>query len=410
MIQRSPGGTSEAPVLTGRAPRRVPAPAPRRSWRAVLVVTLTVLAGLTLAPAASAHEASDPELSAVLDTLAPEMPGVSMTVQTTRLGSQFVLENPTPTEVTILSSVGDPLFRVGPEGVLGNFRSPEWYTSKVPGGAVSIPEKAAEKGRPVWVRVSDEPAWGWFDHRLHAANLDPEQKAETAPLEAFGTWSVPLKYGEALGSVDGHFEYRPSLGQFTPTLSETQPAPGVTLTALQGNPTPGVAIDNAGPSEVVVLGAEEEPYLRITPNGTEANQLSPTWVSSQDPSAVAGSAADPAAPPQWVPVGTTGQYSFTLERASPDQELAGLYALSSPTVVREWTVSLLVDGERIDVAGETTMTPAGYQSGWGFWAVAGLVLAALVVAAAVVWFLRRRAAGRPQTPPADTREKVGSSR
>ena len=408
MIQRSPGGTAVAPVLTGRAPRRVSSA--RHSLRLLFVAVLTMLTGLTLAPAASAHEASDPEIAAILDRIAPEMPGVAMTVETTRLGSQFVLENPTPTEVTVLSSVGDPLFRIGPDGVLGNFRSPEWYTSKVPGGAVTIPQRAAEKGAPVWVRVSQEPAWGWFDHRLHAATLAPEQKADTDALEAFGTWSVPVKYGEALGSVDGHFEFRPALGTFVPTLSETEPAAGVTLTALQGNPTPGVAVHNAGPNEVVVLGDAGEPYLRIMPTGTEANELSPTWIASQDPSAVAGSAADPAAPPRWVPVGTNGQYSFTLDRAGPDQDLAGLYTTSSTTVVREWTVSLLVNGERIDVAGETTLTPAGVtDGGWGFWAIAGLVLLVLIVAAAVVWLLRRRSAGsRPQAPPADMREKVGT--
>ena len=400
MTQRSLGGSTVAPVrivTTGRAPRR--APALRGSWRAVLVAVMTVLVGLTLAPAASAHEGSDPEIAAVLDRATPDMPGVRVTVQTTRLGSQFVVENPTPTEVTILSSVGDPLFRIGPEGVLGNFRSPEWYTSKVPGGAVAIPEKAAEKGTPVWARVSEEPAWGWFDHRLHAATLDPQQKSDHEPLKAFGTWTVPVLYGEALGSVEGHFEYRPPLGSFVPTLSQTQPAAGVTLTALQGNPTPGVAIDNAGPSEVVVLGDAGEPYLRLTANGAEANQLSPTWIASQDPAAVAGTGLDPTAAPQWVPVGSTGQYSFTLDRAGPAQDLAALYEVTSPTVIREWTVSLLVNGERIDVDGETTLTPPGYTgSGWGMWTITGLVLAVLAGTAAVVWWLRRHRATPPAPP------------
>lgn len=401
MTPSSPGSTAEAPVLTGRAPRRVPT---RCGRRALLVVVMTVLTGLVLTPWASAHEGSDPEIAAVLDRVTPEMPGVSLTVESTRLGLQFVLENPTPTEVTVLSSVGDPLFRIGPDGVLGNFRSPEWYTSKVPGGAVSIPEKAVEKGSPVWARVSEEPAWGWFDHRLHAATLSPEQKANTAPLEPFGTWTVPVTYGAALGSAEGHFEFRPTLGQFVPTLSEPNLAPGITLTALQGNPTPGIAIDNAGQGEVVVLGDADEPYLRITPYGTEANRLSPTWVSAQDPSAAAEAATDPAAAPQWVPVGSTPQYSFTVARAGPDQDLATLYAADGPTVVREWTVALVVDGRRIDVGGRTTLTPAGYSGGggWGFWMTVGIVLVAAAVAG---WFLRRRRGAAP--PPAPRREKIG---
>lgn len=394
MIHSSPGSATEAPVQTGRASRRVSPPNRHRTVRSLFLAALTVLLGLTLTPSAAAHEGADSDIIAVLDRVTPEMPGVSLTVETTRLGSQFVLENPTQTEVTILSSVGDPLFRIGPGGVLGNFRSPEWYTSKVPDGAITIPERAVERGTPVWARVSDEPAWGWFDHRLHSATLSPEQKLAAKPLESFGQWSVPLKFGEALGVAEGHQEYRPGIGTFTPSLSESEPAPGVTLTALQGNPVPAIAINNAGPSEVVVLGEQGEPYLKVTANGAEANQLSKTWIRSQDPSAVAGSGADPAAPPQWVPVGTNGQYAYTFEGAGPEQDLAELYALESETVVRNWTVSLLVDGKPVDIPGETTLTPIGAEGFWGPWTIAGLVLVLLVVAAAVVFFLRRKRAAR----------------
>src|SRR6185436_2355742 len=109
---------------------------------------------------------------------------------------------------------------------------------------------------------------------------------------------------------------------FEPTLTNTQPAPGVTLTALPGNPTPAISVSNTGPDEVVVLGDQDEPFARITNKGAEANTLSPTWVASQDRAAVATSGADPKAPPRWEAVGNTGQYSFTLDRAGPQQDLA----------------------------------------------------------------------------------------
>lgn len=392
MSRSSPGSVAAAPVHPGRAPRRVPPPAFRRTRWVLLVAALAVLGGL--APAAQAHEASDPEIAAILDQVSPEMPGVDLTVETTRLGSQFVLENSTDTEVTILSSVGDPLFRIGPEGVLGNFRSPEWYTSKVPAEAVTIPERAQERGTPVWARVSEDPAWGWFDHRLHAVVLSDEQKDDAAPLTNFGSWTVPLEYGDTLGSVDGHYEYRPALGEFTPSLSQDSPAAGVTLAALAGNPTVGISVANTGDREVVVLGDEDEPFLRLTPNGTEANALSRTWIASQDPSLVAGSGADASAPPQWAPVNVSPQYPFLLERADPTLPLAELYALDRPTVVSEWTVSLIVDGRRIDVPGETTMTPATWTGTptW-VWIVAGTGGAAGI--GALGWFLvRRRGSGK----------------
>lgn len=418
MTHRPQRGTTEALVHTGRAPRRFPAfvtsvrsstSATSVTRRVLTVAALTAVAAVGLAPVASAHESSDPEIAAVLDSVTPAMPGVDLTVQTTGLGAQFVLENPTPTEVTVMSAAGDPLFRIGPEGVLGNLRSPEWYTSKVPTGNATVPERAADGGAAVWARVSDDPAWGWFDHRLHAAALSPEQKADTDPLEPFGSWTVPLSYGDALGSVDGHFEYRPPLGTFEPELSETAPAPGVTLAAMPGNPTPAVSLENTGSSEVVVLGDRDEPWLRVTAQGAEANELSPTWLATQDGAAGPG---DATAAPRWVPVSTNGRYSFPLDRAGPGQDLEALYAVTSREVVREWTLSLVVDGDRIDVDGTTAMTPAAGMSGfWSAWTVAGAIVAGLLLAGVAVWVVRRRRPGPPSGGThARRREPVGSVR
>lgn len=409
MMFSSPG-SPEAPVRTGRASRRVPAllPAARR----VLVLgAATLLAGLTAVGSATAHEGTDKDIGAVLDRVT-EMPGVSLTVQTTGLGAQFVLENPTPTEVTILSSVGDPLFKVGPGGVQGNIRSPEWYTSKTPDGAITIPERAAEKGVPVWLKVSSEPNWGWFDHRLHAVTVPVDQKKSTAPLANLGSWTLPFQFGTTLGSADGHFEYRPFIGSFTPELSNTTPASGVTLTALPGNPRPGIAVNNSGSSEVVVLGDADEPYLRITPAGAEANGASPTWIKSQNPSAQGAFAGDAAAPPQWVKVGVSPNYAFSLERAEPTVGRAELYTFTEPAVLRDWKLSMLVDGRPVAVDGTTTFTPAGYEeSNWPLWlAVAGGV--ALLAAGVVFgrrWLAARRAAAsnRGSAKPSGKKERAG---
>ncbi|MGQ0575078.1 MAG: hypothetical protein ACT4RN_12865 [Pseudonocardia sp.] len=401
-------GSPEAPVRTGRALRRVPRILIIRR-RLVLGATVA-LGGLGLASGAQAHEGADKDVGAVLDRVT-EMPGVSFTVERTPLGSQFVLENPTPTEVTILSSVGDPLFRIGPDGVKGNIRSPEWYTSKTPDGAITIPERAVEKGVPVWLKVSDEPNWGWFDHRLHAATVPVDQKATTAPLTHLGTWSVPFQYGATLGTADGHFEYRPALGSFTPELSDTTPASGITFTALTGNPRPGIAVTNTGPTELVVVGDAGEPYLRITSRGVEANGASPTWITSQNPAAQGSAAGDATVPPQWVQVGASSNYAFTLERGEPDRSLAELYGYTSPTVVRDWQMSLLVDGRPVVLDGTTTFTPAGYQSSnWLLWlSVAGGVLLAAGLVAGIVWLRRRRAAAaakRPASKPAGKKERT----
>lgn len=415
MTRRLVRTPAAAPVLPGRAPRRSLRPGYRGPGRRCGVLVLAVLALLVpgsalLGGEARAQEAPDAEIVPVVDRLAPELPGVALTVEPTAGGPQFVLDNPTATEVEVLSTAGDPLFRIGPDGVLANFRSPDWYRSKQPGAVATVPDRAVDKGVPVWVRVSQTPAWGWFDQRLVPDPGTAAQKADAEPLQSFGTWSVPLRHGDAVGAAEGHFEYRPALGTFVPTLDTTTPAPGVTLTALAGNPVPAIAVDYSGTGEVVVLGDEGEPYLRVTAQGSEANTLSPTWRATR-PAQLTGRPADAAAAPDWEQVGTTGLQSFAFPAAGPGQDLAALYALTDAAVVREWSVTLVVDGERVVVPGRTTLTPVGADAGPGVWTWLGLVVAVLAVALAAAWWLLRRGR-RPVggTPPAAPREPVGTRR
>ena len=381
--------TAAVAPVSGRAPRRA-----STDFRMCSVLLLTLVGGLLAAPVASAHENPDGAVAAVLDRTSVPMPGLNVQVVTTRLGPQFVLENPTQTEVTILSRAGDPFLKIGPGGVLANFRSPEWYASKVPTGTVTVPEEAKDGGPPVWARISRESSWGWFDHRLHDRSGTPADQASYQPLQNIGPWSVPVLYGQQPSAIEGHFEYRPALGQFTPSLANSEPMPGVTVQALPGNPTPALLVQNAGPDEVVVLGDEGEPFLKIAPSGTQANALSPTWAKQQDTSGQAGPKPDAKAPPQWIMVGANGQYSFVLDRAGPTGDLAALYKIDAPTVVSNWTVTLLRGSERVDVAGQTTLVPIGSEPiNWVFWLVAGV--AALLVAAAVVLYLRRRRGAGP---------------
>ncbi|MGD9531469.1 MAG: hypothetical protein AB7V44_32400 [Pseudonocardia sp.] len=369
----------------------------------------TLLPGsLGLSGEAWALEAPDPEIVPVLDRLSPDAPGVVLDIEQTGSGPQFVLDNPTATETEVLSTAGDPLFRIGPGGVLANFRSPDWYRSKQPGGAAVVPERAADRGSPVWVRVSETPTWGWFDQRLRPGPGTAEQKADAEPLQHLGTWSVPLRHGDAVGAAEGHFEYRPPLGTFVPELDTTTPAPGVTLTALPGNPVPAVAVAYDGPGEVVVLGDAGEPFLRLTADGAQANTLSPTWRATR-PAQLSGRPADAAAAPDWTDVGSTGRQSFAHPAAGPGQDLAALYALTDTAVVREWTVALVVDGRRIEVPGHTSLTPLGSAPISGLWTWLGAVVAVVAVGLVVAWWAtRNRRRPVAVTPAAARREAAGT--
>ncbi|MFC4947008.1 hypothetical protein [Pseudonocardia sp. GCM10023141] len=376
----------------------------RRRLPALLAAIPALVAGLAFAPVASAQEAAGgSDVALLVDRVAPEMPGVTLTADATAPGPRLVLRNPTATEVTVLSSAGDPMLRVGPGGAFGNLRSPEWFTAKTADGSGPVPETTAEHAKPIWLQVSADPAWSWFDQRLRAAVPTPLQRAAAKPLDRFGSWTVPLAYGDVTGSAAGHSEFRPASGTFTPEVSNARPAPDVTVAVAAGSSVPDVTVQNSGRSDVVVLGAAGEPYLRLSPQGSAANTASPTWRAAQDPAVPDPAAPDPAAPdpaavPQWTPVSTEARATFPLPGATLTPEPAALYAMTEPAVVSTWRLSLLVDGRPTTVDGSTTLTPAGYvEPWWHRWVVPAIVAASVVIVVEIIVLavvIRRRRPAR----------------
>lgn len=104
----------------------------------------------------------------VLDAVQPALPGLTVQIAA-RVTAQLVVANPTPTTLSVLDGDGQPLLRIGPEGVLANRSSPWWYLTNSPNGDAPIPADAQPGAPPRWERVSADPAWGWFEHRLHPA-------------------------------------------------------------------------------------------------------------------------------------------------------------------------------------------------------------------------------------------------
>ena len=68
---------------------------------------------------------------------------------------------------------------------------------------------------------------------------------------------------------------------------------------------------------VMVMGYQDEPYLRFRADGVVLeNQRSPTTYLNQSRyGTTAPSGADPALPPDWLPVGQNGRYAWHDHRA-----------------------------------------------------------------------------------------------
>ncbi|HEX9887919.1 MAG TPA: hypothetical protein VGA69_00450 [Nitriliruptorales bacterium] len=347
--------------------------------RSRAVDLLLVAALVIVVPAgAHAHEA-DPLIRSVVTHVTLDLPGLVVQVGRS-VADQLLVTNPSSTELEILDGDGRAFLRIGPEGVLGDLETAAFHLSNDPFGIGGVPPDA-DGGEPRWGRVSREPSWGWFDHRLHPVERTPPADVEAG--EVLARWSVPIRAAGQEAAIQGQVEYRPPLGSYRAALDGGPVSvDGVTATILDG-PVPAMVVQNDGSRPVVVLGAQGEPFLRVTPRGVDANLASPTWhdvTRLEVGRTVPGLPADASAPPAWEQVAAVPRIAWLELRAHvPDMAPADP---SQPSVARRWTVPLRIGDREIRVAGTTSWVPvAEMGDGRGPAAlvpVVGLVAAVLV--------------------------------
>ena len=318
------------------------------------------------APPAGAHE-SDPTVHPVIDAVDPPVAGVTVQIATS-VTAQLVVSNPTPTPVSVLDVNDEPFLRIGPDGVFANKASPWWYLTNSPDGDATVPADAHRGAAARWEQVSTEPAWGWFEHRLHPkARRAPPDVVRTHTTRTLARWSVPFSYGAQPFAVKGRIVYEPVRGAVTARLrGPVQPFPDVGVQLAPGR-VPALFLVNRGAEPVVVAGQDGEPFVRVGPNGAEVNRRSPTWADdarAQDLTAAAA-VVDPTAPPDWAPVAAGTGYSWL--------EFRGLYERDRPprrvvdagktAVLHRWTVPLEQGGRRVELRGETVWKPVSRPRG-----------------------------------------------
>jgi hypothetical protein len=175
----------------------------------------------------------------------------------------------------------------------------------------------------------------------------------------------------------------------TVVLSIVPPVPGLAVRALEaGNKLE--LIDHSG-QQVVVLGYDGEPYLRVGPAGVEENQRAPSTYLNRSALPQARqrvpAQADPAAPPQWRHVASqpvavwhdhrshwSGRAAPPGVRASPGRE---------QVVVPAWQVPLRVGAQTVLVSGQIVWVPG--PSPWPWLGLAALLCAAGLLATRTAW-------------------------
>ncbi len=225
---------------------------------------------------ARAHGPSpdDKEVEARLDPLAPELAGVRAQVHRT-VEYQLVIENTTDRVLEVLDERGVAFVRIGPAGVEGNLASPAWYRGLAPEG--QVPKKLSERlkrGEAVaahWVRAQREPTWGWFDARLVPEEHEPGKHAARR-------FEVPVRLGDVASALRGRFVAQPPrTGALAARLlSDTDLAPDVHISLVPGR-AGSFLLQNDSPEPITVLGRDGEPFVRLSPDGVDANLRSATF-------------------------------------------------------------------------------------------------------------------------------------
>lgn len=307
----------------------------------------------------------------------PELEGLEASAAVT-VAPQLVVRNTSDTPVTFLDDEGRPWLRISADGVEADLTAPRWWLANDPRGVGQDPPPDAPEG---WTRVAADPSFGWFPPALRPPTSAEQDHA----------WSVPVLVGDEPAEFAGTLEEVELAGAWATQVQGDGDLGGAQLAAVSGT-VPALVVQRRDAGEVVVLGVEQEPMLRLGAQGLEANRLSPTWHQhTRWDTGTSTPTVDPdaSAEPDWellTPRATTATW------LEPRGATGRIVPASNDEADRRlpFEVTLLVDGDPVGVELLTRWEGQDLPGGLPTWAVpGGAVLLAALLAAAAVW--RRRA-------------------
>ena len=144
-----------------------------------------------------------------------------------------------------------------------------------------------------------------------------------------------------------------------------------------------LALTNRTARDVIVLGYDDEPYLRVGPRGVFENTRSPSTYINRSTAVTtdAPRTADSSAPPRWKPVSSGHTATWHDHRAhfmGEEDPPAVRRAPDHRLVFDRWTVTIRYGDRTITARGEIAWVPP--PSPWSF-VIAAIVLALAVFAA-----------------------------
>jgi hypothetical protein len=172
----------------------------------------------------------------------------------------------------------------------------------------------------------------------------------------------------------------------TRVLSIAPAVDGITIAVVDNGDR--LELTNTTNRDVVVVGYNDEPYLRVGPRGAFENQRSPATFlnrTRQNP-APAPASADPSATPEWRRIGDGLTVRWHDHRAHwmGDREPPVVEgARGDDHLIQRFTIELRSDGQTIRARGDVWWIPG--PSPWPWIALAVVLGAAVVIGARTRW-------------------------
>lgn len=263
-----------------------------------------MLAGIAAMPGLVRAHAGEDSASPTLTALPPALGG--MQVQLTKtLAAQLLVANPTTKTLVILGQDGQPFLRLGPQGTEANTRHPDWLKTYLPGG---LPGRKPDAGSgEQWKLVKRSPNWGWFDPRLQPEGHAPGQ-----------SWRIPVLVDGRPSEIKGRFQAAQQSGYWQARWKQLPALPtGVSLLLIPGQPY-GLMLSNKSSQAVTVLGRQGEPFIRVSPDGTEAYLASPLWQETAAQQALRQPLPGQATSP-WLKISNAQRYTWVEPRTRGGQ-------------------------------------------------------------------------------------------
>lgn len=323
---------------------------PARMFHRLLAGALLALAATGAAQALEAEDALAVQIRPVLDRLPSELDGLLVALHQTP-APHISVHNLTDRTLTVLDHAERPYLRIGPGETHGDFAN-AWFHRAWRGDDGEAPSNVGGPAR--WHKIDTGPAFGWWDPRLRVVGeLQPPPGVTGGDAKFLRRWRIPVRFGETRSDISGYFLYHPAPEGVHRVAVDEPDVLGedVTVHPLLGD-DPGVFIANLGNAKFRVPGAEGEPFLRFVPGKVLINANSATWKraapeDTQVPYSGPGQ-------PRWVVISTTGGFGWRDPRVDagdqrPDDR--------EPAPVLEWSIPADVDGDEVEIEGETWWLP-----------------------------------------------------